>query len=198
MLSGRELGGGLAYIDVMCNGANSYGLSANLAGAFPRPLQDGNEDNWDLIVVAHELGHNFCSPHTHCYDPPVDLCYTEEESCAQGAQVCQQGTIMSYCHLCPDGIANMDLTFGPTVISFMQGGLRSCIGLARNPCFVDRNFTGAEQGTASNPYRRITKGTWFVAPGGTVSIAAGSYPEQFRICQPMTLVAPAGAVTIGN
>jgi hypothetical protein len=197
-LSGRALGGGLAYIDVMCNGANSYGVSANLSGTFPRPLQDGNPGNWDLIVVAHELGHNFCSPHTHCYDPPVDRCYTEEDSCAQGTQVCQQGTIMSYCHLCTGGVANIDLTFGPTVISFIQSGLRSCIGLARNPCFVNAAFSGSEQGTSSNPYRTIAKGTWFVAPRGSVSIAAGDYPEQFRICQPMTLVASSGTVTIGN
>jgi hypothetical protein len=198
LVSGRNLGGGRAFLDNMCGGSSAYGVNANMSGFFPRPPQNGGSSNWDLVVVAHELGHNFSSPHTHCYDPPIDRCYTEEGGCAGGTAVCQQGTIMSYCHTCSGGLANIDLTFGPTVSNHLQSNLVPCIGASRNPCFVNASFTGLQQGTPSNPMRTIARATWFVAPGGTVSIAAGSYPETLRICQPMRLTSTGGIASFGR
>ncbi len=198
LVSGRNLGGGTAYLDQMCGGAFAYGVSGNMAGTFPTPIQDGLPGNWDIVVVPHELGHNFRSPHTHCYEPPVDMCQSTMGACWEGPQECQQGTIMSYCHLCPGGMSNIDLTFGPTVSAYILDGLQSCIGQSRDPCFVDSSFAGVEMGTESNPYQTVAKGTWFVAPAGTVSIAAGNYPESLMICQPMTLSASGGTVVIGN
>lgn len=198
LLSGRGLGGGRAFVDNMCGGSSAYGVNGNMSGSFPRPLQNGNGANWDLVVLAHELGHSFSSPHTHCYDPPVDRCYTQEGGCAGGTAVCQQGTIMSYCHTCSGGLANIDLTFGPTVSTHLQNHLVACVGPARNPCFVNASFTGTQQGTSTNPMRTIARGTWYVAPGGTVSIAAGSYPEAFRICQPMRLTSTGGIASFGR
>ncbi len=198
LMSGRDLGGGRASRGQMCGGADSYGVSGNMSGSFPRPPQNGNDGNWDLMVVAHELGHNFGSPHTHCYSPPVDICYTQEDGCASGTSVCQQGTIMSYCHTCGNGMANIDLTFGPTVAGHIQSQLLACIGTARNPCFVNGAFTGTQQGTSSNPYRTIARGTWYVAPGGIVSIAPGTYTETMIIAQPMRLTTTGGLVAIGR
>ena len=43
-----------------------YGV-VQINGSYPSNL-------WDLIASAHELGHNFGSPHTHCYHPPLDHC----------------------------------------------------------------------------------------------------------------------------
>lgn len=101
--SGRGLGGGIAYLPGLCQGEYAYALSANLGGSFPYPLQDKHPQNWDPMVVAHEFGHNFGAPHTHDMNPPVDRC-------AQG--VCGvDGTIMSYCHLCPGGMTNIVLKF---------------------------------------------------------------------------------------
>ena len=104
-LSARPLGGGVAYLPGLCQGRNAYGLSSHLSGYFPYPLEDHNPDNWDPIVVAHELGHNFGAPHTHAMDPPVDRC--GDGRCENA----DQGTIMSYCHLCPGGLANFLMHF---------------------------------------------------------------------------------------
>lgn len=108
-LSGRGLGGGVAWGDAACFPDFNYAVSANLAGFFPYPLQSNHVDNWDVMVVAHELGHNFGAPHTH--DIGID-------NCAGGdCSVTPNGTIMSYCHLCPGGMTNIVLVFHPTMLS---------------------------------------------------------------------------------
>ena len=141
-LSGKSNGGGVAWIGVLCAGnfsvnigascaglpssdnyGGAYGYSGNLLGNF-----DINNPGlvWDVLVVNHELGHNFNSPHTHCYGgiggnaSPVDQCYGADSSpgCYSGAGVLPgpagqgSGTIMSYCHLLSPGISNTDFTFG--------------------------------------------------------------------------------------
>jgi hypothetical protein len=110
-ISGKSVQGGVAYLDVLCNGYWAYGVS-QVYGAFD--LSDPN-NIWDVEVVTHEMGHNFGSPHTHCYNPPLDMCWPYESGCYSGPEVDSRGTIMSYCHLHTGGLANIDLTFGPTV-----------------------------------------------------------------------------------
>ena len=76
----------------------------------------------DVLVIAHELGHNFGANHTHCSDAStgagpqssntIDQCFNGESGsgCFGGTQVCPaattvngvtnvKGTLMSYCHL---------------------------------------------------------------------------------------------------
>ncbi len=108
-LSGRGLGGGVAYLPGLCNSGAGYGVSANLGGYFPTPLIDNNGSNWDIYVVAHELGHNFGAPHTHNYAPPLDGCGSSPQDCTAADQ--DIGTIMSYCHLCNGGVSNVKLQF---------------------------------------------------------------------------------------
>ena len=117
-LSGRNLGGGVAYLPGICNGGYNYGVSANLDGFFPTPLVDNNGQNWDIIVVAHELGHNFGAPHTHSYVPPLDGCGLSPQDCA--VATADEGTIMSYCHLCSGGVQNIKLQFHPSNIQSME------------------------------------------------------------------------------
>ena len=107
-LSGRGLGGGVAWLPGLC-GDYGYGLSANLNGSFPYPIENNSNQNWDLIVFGHELGHNVGCPHTH--DIGVDGCGNGD---CTGAE---NGTIMSYCHGCPGGLANMGLGFCPENIT---------------------------------------------------------------------------------
>lgn len=110
-LSGRGLGGGVAWLNAVCSPDYGYGLSANLGGYFPYPIEDNNAQNWDLMVVNHELGHNCGAPHTHDMSPPID-------GCAFGdCGVTPNGTIMSYCHTCPGGLANVKMNFHPRIIN---------------------------------------------------------------------------------
>jgi hypothetical protein len=147
-MSGKSTGGGIAWVGVLCRGGFSaslssmgmscsgltpdtdaygggYGYSGSLSGSF-----DINNPQvvWDLVAVTHEIGHNFSSPHTHCYAGiggnanPVDGCYAGE--CGQSGCYCSTptlpcatpgagcGTLMSYCHLLSGGLGNLSYTFG--------------------------------------------------------------------------------------
>lgn len=92
--------GGIAWLNVLCaTGPASYGYAfSDVDGTFNNlPVY-----SWDVMVVAHETGHNFGSPHTHsCSWPggPIDSCFTVEGGCYSGPQLPRVGTIMSYCHL---------------------------------------------------------------------------------------------------
>lgn len=136
-LSGRP-GGGVAWVGKLCSGAfgassycpsvlkdapwgGGYGFTGGISGIFsitsPKVV-------WDIMGVAHEIGHNFNSPHTHCYNnvggsaSPVDKCRSGESGCYAGTQSLPgptsvgSGTIMSYCHLLSGGYSNITLKFG--------------------------------------------------------------------------------------
>lgn len=140
-LSGKSSGGGVAWIGVLCQGAFSTNAScsglptfSNFGGAYgyTGSLQGNFNPNtgnvvWDIYAVAHEIGHNFSSPHTHCYGGiggnanPIDGCNGGEcggTGCHCGGNTLPgpigtgSGTIMSYCHLLSGGNSNITLTFG--------------------------------------------------------------------------------------
>ena len=119
--------GGRAYLDGLCS--NSYGYS--VTGAYGVAPGSGAPINQDAHFFAHEIGHNFSSPHTHCYagvasnPDPVDACYNGESSCYSGSESLPgvaslsggssgagNGTIMSYCHLLSGSSGNISPTFG--------------------------------------------------------------------------------------
>jgi Metallo-peptidase family M12 len=113
-MSGKPVSGGIAWLDVLCMGDFSQG--SHWGGAYGVTQVNGvyPASPWDLLAVAHELGHNFGSPHTHCYSPPIDMCYNGETGCYSGPIVNPGplgGTIMSYCHLLAGGYGNIDLRF---------------------------------------------------------------------------------------
>ncbi len=103
MLSGKNNGGGVAWLGVLCSGGFDYnrgscsGLTPavdNYGGAYAYVgTMDGNFDLanpqivWDLLATAHEIGHNFDSPHSHCYGGilgdanPIDGCYAGANEC---------------------------------------------------------------------------------------------------------------------
>ncbi len=132
LLSGANLGGGFAFYDAACNTTLGYGVSANLNGFFPDPLQSFSPQNWDIIVFAHELGHNVGSRHTHDpngYNPVIDNCGNGDCTNAFG------GTIMSYCHTCsPLYLGNIDLRLHPRVQDVIAAFLASRPCVSDLPC----------------------------------------------------------------
>ncbi len=127
-ISGANLGGGVAYVNVLCNQNFGFGVSGNISGNINWGSWTGANSHftWDFVVVAHELGHNFGSGHTHSYCPPLDQCYTN----CSGPTSCTQGTIMSYCHTC-GGMNAIDLHFHPVTANIMRGAVNaSCLGEA--------------------------------------------------------------------
>ncbi len=134
-LSPRNLGGGVAWVGVVCNPSWGYSLSGNLAGSFPYPLVDHSSQNWDIFVTAHELGHNHGAPHTHDLNPPADGCGLGDCSNAWG------GTIMSYCHGCSGGMRNIVLSFHEriteeTVMPYLRS--RTCLDELVTPLILSQ------------------------------------------------------------
>jgi hypothetical protein len=136
-LSGRA-GGGVAWTGALCSGAfgassscsglptdapwgGGYGFTGGITGTFNATSPTVM---WDIFSVSHEIGHNFNSPHTHCYNgiggnaSPVDQCRSGDSGCYIGTQTLPgpvgvgSGTLMSYCHLLSGGYSNISLKFG--------------------------------------------------------------------------------------
>jgi hypothetical protein len=150
-LSGKPSGGGVAWLSVLCHapfssGAASscpglgtettawgggYGFTGSLAGNF-----NVNSPSvvWDILAVSHEIGHNFGSPHSHCYQniggnaSPIDQCYSGESGCYSGTPSLPgpagagSGTIMSYCHLTRGSYSDISLSFGTNFAYGVQPG----------------------------------------------------------------------------
>lgn len=142
-VSGKSTSVGVGWLGVLCRGpfnvnhggscpglspqidnyGGAYGISSGIRGTF-NPASPSVV--WDIVVVSHEIGHNFNSPHTHCYNglggstSPVDQCYNGEASSGcyggtpqlPGPAGAGSGTLMSYCHLLSPGLSNLSLTFG--------------------------------------------------------------------------------------
>lgn len=146
LISGRNLGGGIAFLDAVCS--NGYAVSA-IDAVYSYPT---TTTTWDAVVVSHEWGHNVGSPHTHSctwqaegrWTGTLDSCVTAEGSCATYSNHVppNKGTIMSYCHLTGGTANGVRLEFHPTCVSRMRGvmvncgaiqGLGSTVAPPRNP-----------------------------------------------------------------
>lgn len=109
-LSTRSLGGGIAYVDVICFKQYAFGVSC-----INTTFQNVPTYSWSVEVVTHELGHNLGSWHTQSCNwtnGAIDNCVSPEGSCSPGPAPVNGGTIMSYCHLSSYGI-NFNNGFGP-------------------------------------------------------------------------------------
>lgn len=148
-LSGKNTNSGIAWVGVLCRAPFSTS-PANLGTTCNAPVSGtgnyggdygftaGVDANfninspsvvWDILAFTHEIGHNFNSPHTHCYQnlngnsAEIDRCFGSQTgtgcymgstslpaNCPGNGQSC--GTIMSYCHLLSPGTSNTSLNLG--------------------------------------------------------------------------------------
>ena len=157
LLSGRGLGGGVAWVSQVC-AAYSYATSANLGGYFPYPLVNNSHQNWDIMVFAHETGHNMGSGHTHdinSYNPIIDGCGNGD--CTNAFQ----GTIMSYCHGCAGGMSNIRTELGPRVSAAIRSYLDSQPLCGTSPIIIfnsqPRNRTVCRNGSVT--FNVVVSGT---------------------------------------
>jgi hypothetical protein len=138
MLSGRGGAGaaGIAWVDVLCSTSNGY--------AFSRVATSGTSVwSGDVQVTAHEIGHNFGSPHTHCYNtlglPNPDTCSAGEAAagCFSSTPSCPApatysgipsvtGTLMSYCNQL--GGCSRSLVFHPDSVNLLDDKILSRVG----------------------------------------------------------------------
>eukprot|EP00956_Cyclotella_meneghiniana_P024609 scaffold49680_cov63-Cyclotella_meneghiniana.AAC.2 len=124
----NHMGGGIAQRSGVCNSYYGFALSGGVQGSIT-DINDIPSMFWDIIVVAHETGHNFGSGHTHNINdynvrmddstPIIDKCGLKVDgsydckSTKDGSYVSSEnyGTIMSYCHICLD-LGGGGSTFG--------------------------------------------------------------------------------------
>jgi hypothetical protein len=194
LVSGRNLGGGIAYKPGLCS-SNAYAVSANMNGFFPYPVQHNKPQNWDLMVVTHEIGHNLNSGHTHdpnSYTPPIDGCGNAylNPPLPQDCTVAdaRQGTVMSYCHLCSLGMASMRMEFGPRPTGVIRSYIdqRSTCGISptvtitqqpqsRQACAGDEvTFTVNATGTGTRVYQWRRNGINLAQGNSTSMVVAAS------------------------
>ncbi len=115
LLSGRRdyPFGGQAYLGALC-GSSAYSVAGYAMGFYPDPALP-SVYYYDILVTAHELGHNCGTGHTQ--DSPNNL-----DTCHDPATTPQRGTIMSYCTQTWSGMnANGDNWFHAVI----QGNIES-------------------------------------------------------------------------
>ena len=119
--------GGISFLDVLCTDA-AYGFSNITNNYSPLPSY-----SWTINLLAHEIGHQLGSPHTHsCSWPngPIDDCAPVEGGpCNPGPTPTNGGTIMSYCHLTGIGI-DFNNGFGPVVGNHIRAKVAGATCLA--------------------------------------------------------------------
>lgn len=193
-------GGGVAYLNGLCNSLR-YSVSGIFASFSNIPTY-----SWSVNVLAHELGHNFGSEHTHdCAwngnNTSIDGCGTNAGygGCG-GSNPSGGGTVMSYCHLTSVGV-NLSLGFGPQptarMSSYIDGS--SCVSLCGPIASCDDGIqngleTGVDCGGPQCPAcpcnglsytldiitdQYPAETSWVVTQGGSVVVSGGPYSEAF-------------------
>lgn len=130
-LTARVAGGvvGVAFRATLCRRQEAFGASS-VNGSMQYPLAGYSDD---VNTVAHELGHNFGSRHTHdCWwNPAIDTCVVQDGAPFPQSDACHSspitsrpsipGTIMSYCfNTNPDRTVGM--FFGDKVSTVLRNG----------------------------------------------------------------------------
>lgn len=129
--------GGIAWLNALCSsssGGFGYAFSNTDGPILPLPTY-----SWDVMVIAHETGHNFGSPHTfNCSwnGGPIDTCYQPEGGCYSGPVYARVGTIMSYCHL--NGSVSLVQGFGPMPRELIRNNAEAaqCMYVSSRPVTV--------------------------------------------------------------
>lgn len=185
---GAPTGGGIAWVDALCT-SYAYAYSYINSGYNQFPTY-----SWSVNVIAHEMGHNLGSPHTHACawngnNTAIDGCGPAagaNEGC--NASIPPQGTMMSYCHLISGVGINFSLGFGPQPGDKIRAEVTgaNCLTTCASQCLtvttngVNVSCAGGNNGTATaSPSGGNGSYTYLWSNGGTTqtisNLAAGTY-----------------------
>jgi uncharacterized repeat protein (TIGR01451 family) len=216
MLSGKQSSGnsasGIGWLDGLCSGSYGYTVSQVFKYA-------GSTAASDVSLVAHEIGHNFGSDHTHCYPTatiPIDKCYSGESGCYSGPTSCPtpftitpinggpvvnvKGTLMSYCHLLAGCSASP--VFHPQSVDeigpYLDGKVGVCVFADAGATTPTITTVSPASGSSSGGTTITVTGTGFQS-GATVTFldatrAAAASSVTFVSSTTLTAVTPAHAV----
>jgi hypothetical protein len=239
LLSGKNQMAGVAWIGTACGGdflcssgncgsalynghyGGRYAYCGGVghpAGTVPDPnatvngVQYGlpSSNYWSLLQLAHEVGHNLNSNHTHCYSLSaaekstygvtrnyVDECYGGQGGCfAGGTSVpAEKGTIMSYCHLIfSGGLPQSRFIFGKSgepsskvttqITSFLSGVTPNSPAISAPSSMASGSSANASisspVGGATYAWT-VTNGTINGSPiGTTINFTANANPVTLR------------------
>lgn len=203
--------GGIAYLDVI-GGINAYRVGiSHVHGDNDFPA-DESAYYWDIVVFAHELGHNLGSDHTHCYNPPIDCCVTECSVCPTAVPAA--GTLMSYCHLTMNQGGSMEMEFHPRTINVIRPKIVSSSLLTARPNAPEiivkdydghriESLTAGKMLSAGQPnsysytatYTILNNGNRPLILTGNTPVSISSNPNFSIAAQPSLNTLPPGAET---
>ncbi len=144
-LVGTKGGGGVAYVDVLCN--KFVGMGYSPVG---QTYSNVPTYSWTVEVMTHEIGHNLGSAHTHsCVwngnNTALDGCGPTagySEGCTAPLPT-NGGTIMSYCHLLSGVGINFNNGFGiqPGDLIRQRIANANCLTSCTNSSQLDAGIT---------------------------------------------------------
>jgi DNA-binding beta-propeller fold protein YncE len=156
LLTGRRnlSAGGVAYLSGICKDSG-YSWSGYTLGTFGDP----DRPDWinrDIMIAAHELGHNFGTLHTHDYS--LDDC---DDALSQP----RRGSIMSYCgQTYSGGDSNHDLWFHEVTAQAMRN-------VVYHAACVVKDCNGNRVGDSLD-----------IAAGTSQDLNANGYPDECEDC----------------
>jgi hypothetical protein len=141
--------GGYGWIGTLCDTVYGYSVSGPTC-SFTYP---NFSFNYDVYIVAHELGHNFGAQHTYtCFygGAPIDTCGTKDDPFFAYSDAClskpftakpNPGSFMSYCGNTNNkykGVYSLRMTFLPVVAAVMRATAesKSCIVSPATPTLI--------------------------------------------------------------
>ena len=140
--------GGIAWLNGVCSSSTRFKLSY---GSALKSFQNVPAFSWNVMVMAHELGHILGSQHTHACvwngnSTALDGCAgATEGGCALPPLPPNGGTIMSYCHNTSVGTKFAN-GFGEQPGNVIRNRIASATCLQTCPP-IDNSGTGTGSGT---------------------------------------------------
>lgn len=194
-----QASGGIAVLDGLCHPWTAARMSFSSIGSnfAAVPVY-----SWSTMVIAHELGHLLGSQHTHACvwngdNTAIDGCAGITEGfCGTPGIPAQGGTIMSYCHLRPQGI-NFNFGFGPQPSAVIANRVAQAQGCVQAVCDTPPGGGNDDDEEGEEPVREpiscdqqtvyvnLTlddfgmETTWLIkTETGTVVATGGPYPKK--------------------